>query len=78
MSTSVNRKVRKRASASTSKTMDKVYTDLCPSCGGLNTPGGTEVCPACEDLQAAALELEYPPGDPTGAGRVPPHGNTTR
>lgn len=52
--------------------------DPCPSCGGENTEGGPEVCPSCEDRQAAARDHDGPPGDPAGAGRVPPHGNTSR
>lgn len=50
----------------------------CAACDGPKPPGGGDLCPGCEDLQAAAMTHDHPPGDPTGAGRVPPHGNTTR
>lgn len=61
--------------------------ETCHACGDPRPPDGTgavlegrwrPLCPACEDVTAAARDHDYPPGDPTGAGRVPPHGNTTR
>lgn len=54
----------------------------CAACGGPAPPGGGDLCPGCEDLQAAARTHDYPPGggwrNPPGRGRSPPHGNTTR
>lgn len=58
----------------------------CELCGAPRPPGSTvyvngewkAVCPECEDRVSAARSHDVPPGDPTGAGRPPPHGNTTR
>lgn len=53
----------------------RIFVLLCASCGRPRPPGSGD-CPACQDLKAANPDL--PPGDPTGAGRVPPHGGTER
>lgn len=53
----------------------RIFVLLCDSCGRPRPPGRS-VCPACEDQQAA--NPDFPPGDPAGAGRVPPHGGTER
>lgn len=56
---------------------DREIRLLCEQCDDYRPPGGS-LCPACDDMRRAAVFREYPPGDPSGAGRVPPHGNTTR
>lgn len=58
-----------------SEQQGRVFVLLCDSCGRPRPPGAGD-CPACQDLQAATPD--FPPGDPSGAGRTPPHGGTER
>lgn len=60
--------------------------DTCELCGEPRPPDSTvyldgewlALCPAYEDLGAAALPCDYPLADPTRAGRILPHGGTER